>query len=190
MKIRFLKLQNWFLVSLMSLLGFSGCRSTQELKTEETPADPQPAERPQVNPRPTPRSEIVLMYGVPTANFQIKGKVVDSKNAPVKGIQVLRLERGMDATADSIIGDATAIKNYTGNNAVTTAADGSFSINFSDRPYDEVRLLVRDVDGTANGSYHNKIYTITVKPENYEGGAGWDSGTAKLNVRIPMEEKK
>ena len=143
-----------------------------------------------MEPRPSQRSEIVLMYGVPTANFQIKGKVLDANNAPVKGIQVLRLERGMDATPDSIVGDATAVKHYTSENAVTTAADGSFDINFTDRPFDEVRLLVRDVDGKANGSYRNQIYTITVKPEDYQSGEGWNRGTATLHVNIPMEEHR
>ncbi|MBQ7712060.1 MAG: radical SAM-associated putative lipoprotein [Bacteroidales bacterium] len=190
MKIRFLKLQNWLLVSLLSLLGFSGCRSTQEMKSNEPPADPQLADLPPMEPRPSQRNEIVLMYGVPTANYQIKGKVFDAKNAPVQGIQVLRLERGMNATPDSIVGDAAAVKQYTSENAVMTAADGTFVISFTDRPFDELRLLVRDVDGAANGNYRNQICTLIVKPENFEGGAGWNSGTATLHVNIPMEERR
>lgn len=181
MKIRMLKLKNWLLLSLLSLLGFSGCRSTKEVPVDEQPDS---------KPKPSMRSEIAVMYGVPTANYQIKGRVVDAKDAPIQGIQILRLERGMHATPDSIMGDATAIHQYTNDNAVMTAADGTFQIDFTGRPFNELRLLVRDVDGQTNGSYRNQIYTIDISPDAFKGGSGWNTGTATLDVSIPMEEER
>ena len=183
MKIRVLKLKNWLLLSLLSLLGFSGCRSTKDVRVENDA-------EPMLPKQPVMRSEIVLMYGVPTANYHVVGRVVDTKGAPVEGIQVLRLERGMDATPDSVVGDVAAIQRYTFENAVTTAADGKFQMSFTDRPFNELRLLVRDVDGESNGSYRNQIYTIEINSKDFEGGKGWNTGTATLNVSIPVEERR
>lgn len=180
MKIRFLKLQNWLVLSLLSLLGFSGCRSTKEIKIDE------PSPEPEIRPR----REIVVMYGVPTANFHVMGRVVDAQDRPVQGIQLLRLERGMHATPAGIEGDAEAIERFTREHAVTTAPDGTFTIRFSDVPSDTLRLLVRDVDGEANGSWDNQIYSITVDPSDYQGGEGWNAGKVGKNVTIRMEERK
>ena len=180
MKNRMLKLKNWLLMSLLSWLGFSGCRSAKEVSGGVVP---------NLEPEPRPRSEIALMYGVPTANYHVVGRVVDTKDTPLRGIQILRLERGMDATPDSVVGDPDAIRRYTDMNAVTTAVDGTFQMDFTDRPYDELRLLVRDVDGEANGSYRNQIYTVDVNSAGFRGGKGWNAGSATLNVTIPMEER-
>lgn len=188
MKIRFLKLQSWVLVSLLWLLGFGGCRSTKEFEGFKGFKGFKESEgfegfEGQVGMR----SEIALMYGVPTANFHIKGRVVDADSIPIKGIQLLRLEHGMEATSGGIVGDSTAIERYTKEKAVVSSADGSFAVSFSDRPFDEVRLLVRDVDGEANGSYNNSIFSVTVKPEDFKGGSGWDRGTVTKEVTIRME---
>ena len=180
MRIRLLKLQNWLVLSLLSLLGFGACRSTKDLKPD----------RPVAQPGAPARSEIVLMYGVPTANYQIKGRVVNGQGHPVQGIQLLRLERGMEATPDALHGDPDAVRAYIRDNAVTSVSDGTFHIRFSERPADTLRLLVRDVDGAENGVYRNQICTLLVKPENFEGGVGWNSGTATLHVNIPMEERR
>ncbi|KWW27701.1 MAG: Uncharacterized protein AUK63_1016 [bacterium P3] len=179
MRIRLLKLQNWLVLSLLSLLGFGACRSTKDLKPDRPVAH---------QPGAPARSEIVLMYGVPTANYQIKGRVVNGQGHPVQGIQLLRLERGMEATPDALHGDPDAVRAYIRDNAVTSVSDGTFHIRFSERPADTLRLLVRDVDGAENGVYRNQIFSLSIAPEDYSGGQGWFSGTVSKEVTVRMEE--
>ena len=64
MKIKYLKLKNWLIVSLMGALGFSSCHSHKQLAQ---PEEEQP-------PQPQPREEIRLMYGVPTMGYRIMGQ--------------------------------------------------------------------------------------------------------------------
>lgn len=60
MKIKYLKLKNWLLVSLAGLLGIN--LSCEEMRVDE--------------------------YGCPSANFNVKGKVTDPQGNPIPGIQV------------------------------------------------------------------------------------------------------
>ena len=84
MKIKYLKIKNWFLVTLMGAMGFSSCHCNKEL------ADPQPD-----TPPIQDREPVRLMYGVPSMNFMIRGQVKDADGRPVRDIRVNMLDRGM-----------------------------------------------------------------------------------------------
>lgn len=190
MRKNYLKCKNWLILSLMGLLGFSACRSTKNISTpDKADADNVISPEPVRVAPPESRGEIVLMYGVPTANFHIKGRVVDPKGKPVQNIQVVRLERFMKASPDAIIGDPDNVKTYVDENAVRTATNGSFDINFSSMPSDTVNLQVRDIDGVQNGQFRNRIVPVAINPDDYDGGSGWNAGRVEKEITITLQEK-
>lgn len=179
MKIKFLKLKNWLLMSVMGLLGFGGCKSTA------------PAAKPEEPARPAPREEIRLMYGVPTMNYMIQGEVRDAEGNPIGDIRVNMLERNMAISGDSIHGDPERVQQYLDNTAVVTDSQGRFSIQNSGIPQEEVRLLVRDVDGETSGDFQNRVVVLPVDAESVDrtNAGGWNQGTFNKTVNIQLENK-
>ena len=184
MKIKFLKLTNWLLVSLMGILGFSSCHSHKPI-ADPTPDPEAPA------PKVRPREEIRVMYGVPTMNFRIHGQVRDSQGHPVPNIRVNMLERGMHLENGELQGDPQQVANWLENSAAVTDADGRFSIENSGRPQEEVRLMVRDVDGADHGNLQNRVVNLPVTAQDIDQTAadGWNQGTFNKNVEIELESK-
>ena len=178
MRVKYLKLKNWFFLTIVGLLGFNACRSTKTVVPDK-----------KMEPRVPIRDEIILMYGVPTANFQIKGKVTDRNGKPVEGAQILWLDRGMEATPDSIEGSPESVRNYIQQNAVHSGSDGSFSLSSKNLPTDTIRLQVRDTDGQRNKKYKSQLKSIPVSKEEYKEGKGWFTGKVDKSVTIQMEEE-
>lgn len=184
MKIRFLKLKNWLLVTVMGAFGLSSCHCHKEAaKSEEPEMSAQPAMR--------DRGEARLMYGVPTMNFQIRGQVMDADGNPVKDIRVNMLERNMELKDGELQGDPERVKEWLEQSAVTTDKEGRFEIKNSGIPQEEVRLMVRDTDGTTNGEYKDQVLELKVQREDVdmEGAGGWNQGTFKKSVEVKLEEK-
>lgn len=181
MKIKFLKLENWLLVSLIGVLGLSSCHSSKQLAEPEL--EQEAATR--------PREEIRLMYGTPTMDFHVSGHVKDAKGKPVKGVAVNMLERGIEATADTIYGDQENISKYLERNAVMTDRKGNFTLQSSGLPQESLRVLVRDVDGKENGEYRNQLLDIKVSNEDIDrtNAGGWYQGTVNKRVEIELEKK-
>ena len=179
MKIKFLKLKDWLILSLMGLLGFSSCHSTKELTAPE----------PESKPTPKPREEIRLMYGVPTMDFHISGHVKDSNGKPVKDVAVNMLERGLDATADTIYGDQDNIRRYLEKNEVRTDSKGRFDLRAQGRPQESVRVLVRDTDGKDNGEYKNQMLEVKVNNVDRSNADGWNQGIFNKELEIQLEER-
>ncbi|MBQ8812587.1 MAG: radical SAM-associated putative lipoprotein [Bacteroidales bacterium] len=101
-------------------------------------------------------------YGVPTMEFRMKGKVVDSESdQPVKGIAVTR------------INENTSIEST---DTVWTAENGEFFYQGTDFPSESMILKFTDVDGVENhGMFHNK--EVKVKLTREEGSQeGWFTG--------------
>ncbi|MBR3784070.1 MAG: radical SAM-associated putative lipoprotein [Bacteroidales bacterium] len=189
MKMKFLKLENWLLASLMGVLGLTSCHSSKQMPASE---QSEPEANQPVKPAPRPRDEIRLMYGTPTMNFRLSGQVKDPAGKPVKGVAVNMLERGLEATADTIFGDQENIRRHLESTSVTTDAKGRFELQTSGLPQQEVRVLVRDVDGEKNGSFRNKLIDVQLKPEDVDrsNAGGWNQGTANKVLDIELERKK
>jgi putative lipoprotein (rSAM/lipoprotein system) len=188
MKICYLKLKHWLLISVMGALGLTSCHCHKKLadpKTDEsdTPVDVRDGER--------DRGEMKLMYGVPTMNYMIRGQVKDAAGRPVRDIRVNMLERNMEASADGIEGDPEAVKDWLQNTEVRTDDEGRFTIQNSGLPQEEVRLMVRDIDGKENGEYQNQLIGLSVKPEDMDrtNAGGWNQGTFNKQVDIKLEKK-
>lgn len=118
-----------------------------------------------------PGSGAVCMYGVPTMDFEVSGKVVDQDSAPIAGIKVCC------STFDEP-GVAT----------VFTAADGSFFISGTEM---SPLLKFEDIDGPENGGEFaektEEIEVVRVK----KGDGEWYLGKYEAKgVVIGLEKKQ
>lgn len=181
MKVKFLKLKNWLLVTVMGAMGLSSCHCHKQLAEPEQ--EPEPAVR--------DRGEMRLMYGVPTMNYMIRGQVKDSQGKPVRDISVNMLERNMEVKDGELQGDPETVKQWLENTAVKTDKKGNFEIKNSGIPQEQVRLMVRDVDGKANGEHRSRIVKMDVTPDNVDrtNAGGWNQGTFSKEVEIKLENK-
>lgn len=179
MKVKYFQLKNWLLVSVMGALGLSSCHCSK--KAAEAQEEDVPVVR--------PREEMRLMYGVPTMDYQIRGRVKDASGKPVKNIRVNLLERGLEATADTIYGDQDNIRKYLESNEVRTDGEGRFEIKSSDLPQEQVRILVRDVDGKSNGQYRNQLLDVKADHVDRSQAQGMYQGTFNKEMEIRLENK-
>ena len=217
MKVRYLKLKNWIILSLMGALGITACHSTKEVandndepKSQVSPRDevilmygvpavnyrdskvvPQPKEGTEAvdsKEEPRPREEQPVMYGVPTLNFRVSGKVVDANGNPVKGVQVVLMNSNID-TEHLDQANPEYMDQYIKDCGDTTAVDGTFECGTTDRPWDKQKLLVRDIDGDRNGSFADEMIEVEFpKPEGK--GRGWNMGTVKSEVQVRLKDKE
>lgn len=180
MKIKYLKIKNWFLVTLMGALGFSSCHSNKELAEPETKG-----------PVMEDHERIRLMYGVPSMNYMIRGQVRDADGRPVRDIRVNMLEHGMEVKDGELQGDPENIRRYLENTSVRTDDEGRFTILNNGMPQQQVRLLVRDVDGKVNGDFSNQVVDMTVEAADVDrsDANGWYQGTYNKEVKIKLENK-
>lgn len=220
MKIRYLKFKNWLIVTAMSILGLTACRHSKEMAAgdkgtkephridenvlvpmygvpqreyadsnavTQSPADSQqPA--PTVVP-PQPREPQVTVYGVPTVDFCVKGRVTDPNGKPVKGMQVILIDSRIDPDN---LPDNEYWKSEMRRMSDTTDEKGNFEVNGSDRPWETMRVLVRDIDGSKNGSFQNQLVDVQFgDPENGDKPVSqWNLGTKNAEVAIKMKRKK
>ena len=186
MKIQFLKVKNWLLLTAMGFFGLTACHTAKE------PAQPTSPETPEPTPgKVTDRGGGAVMYGVPTMNFRISGQVKDTDGRPVKDIRVNMLERNMEATAAGVAGEPDAVERWLENTAAVTDSEGRFELKDSGLPQETVRLLVRDVDGKENGDLKDQLVNIKVQQGDIdrEGAGGWNQGTFKKEVSVTLENK-
>lgn len=179
MKIRFLKVKNWLLVTAMGVLGLSSCHSTKDVaKTEGGDAAEQPA----------PRNEIALMYGVPTMDFVVKGRVIDQQGKPVEGMQVVLLNSSIDITPDNMMEDNKNVRSYLNDVADTTNVNGEFQTSVKDVPMEKQRLIVRDIDGSKNGVVKDQMVELEfTEADQVAKREGWYQGSRVKDVDITVE---
>lgn len=181
MKVKYLKLKSWLLVSVMGALGLSSCHCHKQLeKTEESDT-----------PVVKDRGEMKLMYGVPTMNYMIRGQVKDADGQPVGNVRVNMLERGMVVKDGELQGDPERVSEWLDKSSVTTDRNGHFMLIESGIPQEAVRLIVRDVDGQENGEFRNQVVEMPVTPDNVDrtNAGGWNQGTFNKDIEIKLENK-
>lgn len=216
MKIRYLKLKNWLLLSAMSLFGLSACHSSKEAakadvnKDKETPGFDsrqiiamygvpardmktenveQKAEIGGINEEPRAREPQVTVYGVPTVDYAVKGRVVDSKGKPVKGLRVTLINSDIDPDN---LPDTPHWKEQMARVSDTTDKEGNFDVRTSDRPWEKVRVLVTDIDGDKNGTFEPQLLDVQFG-EPVKGDkpmSSWNLGEKKAEVTVEMKSKK
>ena len=210
MKIKYPKLKNWLLVSVMSIFGLSACHCHKEAVTKEEKAKPEKI-RPEnrvvpmygVQPRefkvettdsmpkvvPQSREPEVTVYGVPTVDFAVKGRVVDGTGKPVKGLQVMLVNSEIDTDN---LPDSPYWERRLKEIADTTDAEGAFEVRTSDRPWEKVRVMVRDIDGDQNGNYEKQLVDVEFG-EPKQGNkpiSSWQLGEKQAEVTVKVNRKE
>ena len=99
---------NWILGSLIALLG--GCKAPQKAVQQE----------------------IVTLYGVPYATYDISGKVINEQNKPIEGASIT----------------VKGYRNAAMGETVQTDKKGMFYVTVSDFPTDSVNIVVSTPNAT------------------------------------------
>ncbi len=118
--------------------------------------------------------EQLLMYGMPYATYSLKGKVVDAQKQPIPDIEV-KIKVGNGGVYYSPIA------------SLKTNSSGEFSFKENLTAEGKFRLIARDADGAANGSF--KSDSIDITTDKPSGGDGWFRGTtSKEDIVITLQK--
>ncbi len=116
----------------------------------------------------------MCMYGTPSIDFRIQGKVTDTAGRPIAGIEVC----GGEESYPDIV-------------PVHTDEKGLYDISGSAHSID-LDLSFRDIDGPENGGDF-ETETLAIKftvPEQTAPGEGWSHGSYfRADVDITLTEK-
>ena len=112
-------------------------------------------------------------YGVPHADYEIKGIVTNKETSkPIQNIQVVH-QRYHDTTY--------------------TNSDGKYTFIYNSNLLDGLHLVVEDIDGEANGGeFDTKEIDIKITQADQvkKGKENWDWGKYVKTVNIELETKK
>ena len=120
-------------------------------------------------------SEQPVAYGQPYATYNLKGKVVDAQKQPIPDIEVkIKMGYGGDYHSHTA--------------PLKTNASGEFAFKENLTIDGKFRVVARDVDGTANGSFKSDSIDITMdKPSGGDGS--WFQGSAsKEDIVITLQK--
>ena len=146
---------------MLSALGFSAC---SDIENGDKKSDDW--------------QDIPCMYGTPTTEFVVKGKVTDSAGVPIKGIVVSSK-------------DVSSFIDCSGLSAVT-ADDGTFTTNKMREFGVMGTLIFTDTDGEANGGDFATLEVDLDKlPKNQtkEGDGSWYRGEYEVTADVKLEKK-
>jgi len=126
-------------------------------------------------------------YGVPYADYVIKGTVTDSiTSTPVQHVLVTITQNHPFTRHDSALIhiDTLALKE--------TDSAGNYDIQFQSFPLEELTFKVKadDIDGTANGGdFTSQQKDVLFKQSDLSGGKGWYNGKAVKTIDIKLKKK-
>jgi len=130
-------------------------------------------------------------YGVPNADYNLKGKVVDKADAkPIKGIRIgyyrgynnpanlYRVSRDPNLRFNADTTDIKGEYNFTQNSAIPAILD------------DETTVYVVDINGNENGLYRDTVINVNFENAVKSGKTkNWYVGKLTLNVDIELTKK-
>lgn len=155
MKKTYIKVSNWLLSGILTLMGFS--TSCDKNGGDDNGGG-------------------LCMYGTPTADHTIKGKVVNQRNEAVPDIQIIVTPEG---------------NNKFPLDTVYTKESGEYIYNKKEFAFTKYTVSVKDNDGEKNGLYQDKDTTITITKADYtKPNKGWYQGEAEKIVNITLQDKK
>jgi putative lipoprotein (rSAM/lipoprotein system) len=125
------------------------------------------------------------MYGTPSADFIVKGKVESAgERRPIAGIKV-ELSKEVDTENGKIPVDIDHSVSAETTGAYTVANNGGFPI---DQTY---KVKFTDIDGALNGEFETLDTTIIFQNPKYTGGDGsWYNGRTEKELNVKMKTKK
>lgn len=125
-----------------------------------------------------PSGDTRAEYGTPSADFVIKGKVVDkSSQKPIENIAIIRKMRSH------------------GIDTARTNAKGEYELKFNDFPGIDHWIFAEDLDGTENGGLYapDSINVNSSTMQNIKKGSGWYKGAFEkndVNFQLKTEAEK
>lgn len=118
------------------------------------------------------------MYGSPSANFIVKGKVGTATNSPVAGIKV-----EMSMEVNSYLLNTTSSAESTGIYKVTGGGQSPEGQNF--------KIKFTDIDGALNGEFETLDTIVVFQNPKFTGGDGhWYNGQIEKEVNVKLKPKK
>jgi putative lipoprotein (rSAM/lipoprotein system) len=122
--------------------------------------------------------EVPVMYGSPSADYEIKGKVLDADGDPIKGIKV-EVQTYVAGPEPIPI-----IRKF-------SLDDGTYDASVQTFPVSKLRLVAQDVDGVENGGeFAERTIELDFSKIEYTGDKdAWYSGKKSLEQDIVLEEK-
>lgn len=160
MKIKFISVYSRILSFLLVLLGFSSCDNSND----------------------DDGGGMVAMYGTPSANFVVKGKVVDDENKAVSGLKV---------AIGSVYNWSGTDKTYYAD-SINTDVDGAFKVSIMEFPKDQNFVIkYEDVDNEEDGLLKSVTDTVRFKnPSFTNGDNNWYSGEATKDLGTVVFDPK
>lgn len=114
------------------------------------------------------------MYGMPSMDFTVSGKVMDVKNNPINGIEV-----------------TTSNENVYVPTKVATDEKGEFTISGNGWPEDTINLTFTDVDGEQNGGDFQTATEQVHLTQTKKTDDVWYKGVYEAKgVKVTLTEKK
>lgn len=114
----------------------------------------------------------VCEYGMPTMEYKVSGKVVDQASAPIRGIVV------------------KAQESHTYPDSVLTDENGKFTLEGESFPQSSFGIVLKDIDGTANGGEFRDTTVQAELTKTKKGSGNWNQGTFEAkDITIKLEKK-
>ena len=162
MKVRFYRWYNAVLTVLLSMLGY-GCSSSDDpLDMYGTP---------------------VVEYGVPHADYIIKGRVTDEAGVAVQGIKTSLKQLNQTEGGTMAFGI----------DSIQTNELGAYQLKYTGMWRVDNKLIVEDIDGEANGGEFlsdtlDLDYKKAVQIE--KGDARWYDGVYEVTQDVKLKKKQ
>jgi len=123
------------------------------------------------------------MYGSPSADWTVKGKVIDEQGNGVEGLQVV-VSNYYPNSAEVIYDE-----NENPLDTLRTAFDGTYGLEGGGFPLNQLKVKVEDIDGEAGGGEFVDA-TIVISDIDYKKSDGWYVGHTDINVPDIVVYKK
>lgn len=127
----------------------------------------------------------LYMYGTPTMEYQVKGRVLNEDGEGVEGIRIIlsEPEPGDD-------------KVYVNKDTVYTGKNGAYATEimecFGSSPENDlynVKMMVEDVDGQTNGEYESDdVYLGNYGFRQVKKDKGWYNGRFEYNADVVLKK--
>lgn len=130
-------------------------------------------------------------YGVPNADYSVKGTVVDKVSSkPIKGIRV-----GFSSAPQIMLMYGVMPTPYRTYKADTTDIKGVYDLtqhfDIGEIPENATPVFVQDIDGAKNGLYRDTVILVNFENAVRTGKQkNWDKGTLTVKQNIELTPKK
>lgn len=112
-------------------------------------------------------NKVIAIYGVPYATYDISGTVLNKKNKPIEGAEVV-----IKGYNNRVIGDT-----------ITTNKQGEFELHESAFPTDMINIVVADPEG----QYKTDSIQYPASYEKTQEGRGFYRGECKIETEIKVK---